>query len=73
MHAILKGSGHLYLQLSEVLRETIRSGVAETLPSERDLAASFGVARVTVRKALDELDADGLIIRCRGTGTRVRR
>lgn len=36
------------------------------LPSERELAEEFGVARMTVRQALDQLQLDGLIGRKRG-------
>lgn len=39
------------------------------LPPERELAARFGVARMTVRRALDELATEGLIDRLVGVGT----
>lgn len=41
------------------------------LPSERDLAASLGISRVTVRKALDVLIAEGVIRRKQGSRTEV--
>jgi GntR family transcriptional regulator len=41
----------------------------DALPPERDLAADFAVSRITVRKALDALVADGLLIRKQGAGT----
>ncbi len=44
----------------------------KTLPGEQRLAEQFGVSRVTVRRALDALDADGLIDRRAGSGTTVR-
>lgn len=39
------------------------------LPAERRLATDYGVARVTVRAALDQLAAEGLVERRRGSGT----
>lgn len=42
------------------------------LPTERELAASYGVARNTVRQALDRLEGDGLLVRQVGRGTFVR-
>jgi GntR family transcriptional regulator len=62
----------LYGQLQDVLRRAIGSGILkpqEALPAERDLAADFDVSRITVRKALDALVADGLLIRRQGAGT----
>ncbi len=42
------------------------------LPSERDLAASWGVSRSSVREALQDLDAKRLVDRAPGRGTTVR-
>lgn len=39
------------------------------LPTERDLADTFGIARNTLRKALDDLEAEGLVERQVGRGT----
>ncbi|MDR2165963.1 MAG: GntR family transcriptional regulator [Zoogloeaceae bacterium] len=39
------------------------------IPSENDLAARFGVSQGTVRKAIDELAAENLLVRCQGKGT----
>src|SRR3954466_7372246 len=39
------------------------------LPPEQALAAEYGVSRVTVRRALAELEQEGLISRRRGAGT----
>lgn len=45
----------------------------DTLPSENQLAATFGVSRMTARKALVELEAEGLVERIRGKGTYVKK
>lgn len=45
----------------------------QPLPAERELAAEFGVARMTLRKALDQLVADSLLFRRQGSGTFVAR
>jgi GntR family transcriptional regulator len=55
-----------------VLKEQIASGsllAGTRLASEPDLAATYGVSRVTVRKALENLEREGLIRRRPGAGT----
>jgi len=62
----------LYYQLELLLREQIESGwlkPGDSLPSENALAEEFKVSRITVRRALDRLEEDGLIIRRRGART----
>jgi GntR family transcriptional regulator len=62
----------LYQQLQRALREAIDRGVygpAEALPAERQLASELDISRITVRKAIDELVEDGLLIRKQGSGT----
>jgi GntR family transcriptional regulator len=62
----------LYLQIEEELRERVRSGELRPLdrvPSEIELAESFGVSRMTARKSLDRLVGDGLLFRRAGKGT----
>src|SRR5262245_26702282 len=60
-----------YHQIYLVLREQLREGrFVRGLPGELALMQQFGVARVTVRRALQELVAEGLIARERGRGTR---
>lgn len=54
------------------LRSAIASGVygdGDRIPPERQLAQAFGAARSTVRKALDQLESEGLVVRRVGAGT----
>ena len=61
----------VYLQLLDgITRGTYPDGAA--LPAEHRLCVELGVARVTLRRALDALEAEGLIDRRAGAGTRVR-
>lgn len=62
----------LYRHVHEALRDKIRAGVwpaHRPLPTEAELAAFYGVSRVTVRKAMGLLEGQGLIWRQRGRGT----
>ncbi|ODT64055.1 MAG: GntR family transcriptional regulator [Phenylobacterium sp. SCN 69-14] len=62
----------LYRQLQRALREAISSRVLapdDALPAEREFADELGVSRITVRKALDGLVGEGLLIRRQGAGT----
>jgi GntR family transcriptional regulator len=59
-----------YHQVYLVLREQLAEGrFVRGVPGEMHLMKEFGVARVTVRKALERLVADGLIERSPGRGT----
>ena len=62
----------LYFQVYTVIRQWITSGKCapgESLPGEQELAQSFGVARVTVRTAMANLQREGLVEKRRGLGT----
>lgn len=60
-----------YHQIYLVLRQQLRDGLFEAgLPGELALMEQFGVARVTVRRALQQLADEGLILRVPGRGTR---
>ncbi|MBW5484066.1 GntR family transcriptional regulator [Streptomyces bambusae] len=60
---------HLKTVLSEALDRDFEVG--EVLPNERELAARFGVARATLRQALEQLELEGRLQRRRGVGTTV--
>ncbi|MFJ3824077.1 GntR family transcriptional regulator [Streptomyces nodosus] len=62
-----------YWHLKTVLTEALDSefSVGQVLPNERDLAARFGVARATLRQALEQLELEGRLQRRRGVGTTV--
>jgi GntR family transcriptional regulator len=65
----------LYQQLQRALRDAIDRRILDSndaLPAERDLAEDFGVSRITVRKAIDGLVSEGLLMRRQGSGTFVR-
>lgn len=62
----------LYYQLEQDLRERIGTGEfpgSAPLPTEQRLCETYGVSRITVRRALDSLLASGLIARRQGVGT----
>src|SRR6478672_7519758 len=66
----------LYRQVRDVLVKRIADGVwqaGQMLPSEPDIAADLGVSPGTVRKALDEMTAENLVVRRQGRGTYVAR
>ncbi|WP_020652465.1 GntR family transcriptional regulator [Massilia niastensis] len=61
----------LYQQLQRALRQAIDEGAlgpAAALPAERQLAAELGISRITVRKAIDGLVEEGLLVRRPGSG-----
>ncbi|MEE8600300.1 GntR family transcriptional regulator [Euzebya tangerina] len=62
----------LYVQIERRLHGMIAAGQLGTgarVPSEIDLSESFGVSRMTARKALDQLVATGMLFRKQGKGT----
>jgi GntR family transcriptional regulator len=64
----------LYHQIFSRLRDQIYEGHfpgGAFIPSEQELSAQFNVSRITAKRALDELAADGLVVREQGRGTRV--
>jgi len=62
----------LYQQIKGLLLQSLQAGEwkpGEAIPSEMDLAARFRVSQGTVRKAIDELAAENLLLRRQGKGT----
>ena len=62
----------LYQQIKGLLLRSLQGGEwrpGEAIPSEMELAARFKVSQGTVRKAIDELAADNLVVRRQGKGT----
>ena len=65
-----------YRKVADSLSETMRTGTLGAqshLPSERSLAQGLGISRVTLRRALDEITADGLLLKRQGARTSVAR
>ncbi len=61
-----------YSQLKRIIIEAIEREeltAEEKLPPEKDLVEHFGVSRITVRKALDELEKEGYINKIQGKGS----
>jgi len=70
----LPDSRPLYVQVREILRERISAGVwrpGDLIPNEFAIARELGVSQGTIRKALDALTADHLLVRRQGRGTYV--
>jgi GntR family transcriptional regulator len=62
----------LYQQIKTLILRSLQSGEwrpGEAIPSEIELAARFKVSQGTVRKAVDELAAENLLMRRQGKGT----
>ena len=61
----------IYLQLREIVRTKIEDGEylpGTAIPSENDMAATYGISRITVRSAVDALVNEGLLRRVQGKG-----
>ena len=62
----------LYQQIKSLILQSLQAGEwkpGDTIPSEFELAARYRVSQGTVRKAIDELAADNLLVRRQGKGT----
>ncbi|PSW20488.1 GntR family transcriptional regulator [Photobacterium sanctipauli] len=69
-----KDKSPLYVKVAESVKQAIQQKLlvgGDFLPTERELSEMLGISRITVRKALDVLDKDGVIVRSRGCGTMV--
>lgn len=68
----LDGQGAVYEQIKRLLEQQITTGVwtaGERVPGEEELARHFGIARMTVHRALRELTDAGFIVRRRRAGS----
>ncbi len=64
----------LYVQIREKLRtELAQMEPGKAIPIEAELEKKFGVSRITIRRAVEDLVAEGLILRQQGRGTFVQR
>ncbi|MFW5672918.1 MAG: GntR family transcriptional regulator [Acetivibrio ethanolgignens] len=66
----------LYQQLLEEIKYCIESGkykYEEKIPTEPELSEKYGVSRITVRRAVDELCTEGYLVKKQGKGTFVCR
>lgn len=64
----------LYQQIKALLTKSLISGewgAGTAIPSEMELASRYGVSQGTVRKAIDELAAENIVVRRQGKGTYV--
>lgn len=64
----------LYQQIKGLILRSLEEGEwkpGDLIPSEQELASRFKVSQGTVRKAIDELAADNLVVRRQGKGTYV--
>lgn len=62
----------LYIQIIDYLKEEINKdefALNQQLPTEKDLAEKFNVSRITSKRAMEELEREGLIVRKRGSGS----
>jgi GntR family transcriptional regulator len=67
-----KATNPKYAQVREAILELIEGSAAGApIPPERALVERFGVSRVTLRRAVDDLVRDGLLVRRQGSGTYV--
>jgi GntR family transcriptional regulator len=64
----------LYVQIREKLRSELgQMEPGEPIPAEMELEKKFRVSRITVRRAVEDLVAEGLLVRQQGRGTFVQR
>lgn len=62
----------LYAQLMRIIKNNIQSGhykAGDQVPTEIELSDTYGVSRITVRKAIEELCAQGFLAKRQGKGT----
>lgn len=62
----------LYRQIKALILQSLEDGEwapGQMIPSEQELATRYGVSQGTVRKAIDEMAVDNLLVRKQGKGT----
>lgn len=68
----LRSAVPAYRQLAGILREQIESGklaADQPVPSEATLVQEYGIARGTVRRAIEVLRDEGLVVTVQGRGS----
>lgn len=64
----------LYVQLKKIIKADIMDGTyayGERIPAEIEFQNQYQVSRITVRRAISDLEKDGYVLRARGKGTKV--
>jgi GntR family transcriptional regulator len=72
LHMFRRSPIPLYIQVATLLRNRITDGhlgAGQKMPTQEELEEEFGVARVTVRQAVELLEKEGLVHRQQGRGT----
>ncbi len=62
----------LYIQLTRIFLDEVTSGrwqLAQKIPTEQDLCRKYGVSKITVRQAINNLVSEGYLIKIQGKGT----
>lgn len=62
----------LYIQLTRIFLDHISSGkwqLNQRIPTETDLCREYGVSKITVRQAINNLASDGYLLKVQGKGT----
>lgn len=69
-----KGAPALYLQIKDILRQEIFDGLyplGTYIPTETELEKKFDVSKITIRKAIQDLEDEGYLLKKKGKGTLV--
>src|SRR5258708_2825335 len=72
----VRGGVPVYVRLKETIRAGIDAGqwkIGDTIPSEREICAAYGISRMTARQAIGDLVHEGVLTRRQGRGTFVAR
>lgn len=67
-----RSSVPVYVRLKETIRAGIDAGewkAGDTIPSEREICAAYGISRMTARQAIGDLVHEGVLTRRQGRGT----